>query len=101
MRLQFRNAPLESAVDFKEIAERTERFSGADLARLASRAKKIAAERLIAANDPVIQISDEDVKEALDLTRPTVSQELLDKYPKWRAAYDGSGPSVDFDDGDD
>ncbi|XZE52654.1 AAA family ATPase [Planctomycetaceae bacterium SH139] len=68
LRTQFRDKPLDPAVDLQELAARAENLSGADLAALASRAARNAIRRKVSgavspSGDELV-ISSDDVAEA-------------------------------------
>jgi transitional endoplasmic reticulum ATPase len=68
LRTQFRDKPLDPAVDLQELAARAENLSGADLAALASRAARNAIRRKVSGaasltGDELV-ISSDDVAEA-------------------------------------
>lgn len=68
LRTQFRNKPLDPAVDLQELAARAENLSGADLAALASRAARNAIRRKVSGavspSGDALVISPDDVAQA-------------------------------------
>ena len=88
---QFRGAPKREQFDYDGYAAKTEGFSGADIARVAERAKKLALRRMIAdsVESPLLQAS--DVESALFATKPTVSAATIQKYRDWETAFYGGG----------
>jgi transitional endoplasmic reticulum ATPase len=68
--------PLADDVDLESIAQRTERFTGADLEDLVRRAGLTALRRGL--DEPKVTMADFNV--ALDETRASVTPEMLDDY---------------------
>ncbi|HET6940702.1 MAG TPA: CDC48 family AAA ATPase [Sphingomicrobium sp.] len=70
--------PLASDVDLESLAQRTERFTGADLEDLVRRAGLTALRRGLDAN----QVTKADFEAALAETRASVTPEMLEEYDR-------------------
>lgn len=90
LKIHSKEKPLESNVHFKEIAERTPGFSGADLANVANEAALLAARR------NKTQISQHEFLEAIEkvLLGPERKSHLLSKKEKEIAAYHEAGHAL-------
>jgi transitional endoplasmic reticulum ATPase len=73
-----RNMPLADDVDLEKIAQRTERFTGADLEDLVRRAGLTALRRGLDA----AKVTMEDFEVALSETRASVTTEMLEEYDR-------------------
>lgn len=71
-----KNMPLGSDVDLDYLAERTERFTGADLEDLTRRAGLLA----LRANIEVNEVTADDFERAFHETRPSVTSEMEREY---------------------
>ncbi|MGI8706368.1 MAG: CDC48 family AAA ATPase [Sphingomicrobium sp.] len=72
--------PMAKAVDLESIAQRTERFTGADLEDLVRRAGMTALRRGLDSG----KVTKADFEEALGETRASVTPQMLDEYEKIR-----------------
>src|SRR4029078_12371676 len=70
--------PLADDVDLESLAQRTERFTGADLEDLVRRAGLTAVRRGLASG----KVTKEDFETALGDTRASVSPEMLEEYDR-------------------
>ena len=70
--------PLAPDVDLEKIAQRTDRFTGADLADLVRRAGLTALRRGL----DTVQVSMADFEAALSETRASVTTEMLEEYDR-------------------
>lgn len=93
--LQFDGVPVEQDFSLDEFADRSERFSGADVKQISSTAKKRAIARMIdsAADSPVVL--KDDVFTVMQAMTPTVRPELIEKYRAWRETLTGGGEFSD------
>ncbi len=73
-----RNMPLSKDVDLQKIADRSERFTGADLEDLVRRAGLTALRRGLDASN----VTMEDFEVALKHTRASVTPEMLEEYSR-------------------
>ncbi|HVU30164.1 MAG TPA: CDC48 family AAA ATPase [Sphingomicrobium sp.] len=73
-----RHMPLASDVDLEKIAQRTDRFTGADLEDLVRRAGLTALRRGLDSG----QVTKEDFEIALSETRASVTPEMLEEYSR-------------------
>ena len=92
--LQFAGAPTAEPLPFDRsaFAARAKGFSGADVARAASAAKKLALRRMIdsGAERPLLRAS--DLETAIEETKPSVSPSMIQKYREWERAFYGGDP---------
>ncbi|HUP67815.1 MAG TPA: CDC48 family AAA ATPase [Sphingomicrobium sp.] len=73
-----RNMPLADDVDLEKIAQRTERFTGADLEDLTRRAGLTALRRGL----DIAKVTEADFEAALAETRASVTPEMLEEYDR-------------------
>ncbi len=90
LKIHSKGKPLASNIDFKEIAERTPGFSGADLANVANEAA------LLAARKNKTQIFQEEFLESIEkvLLGPERKSHILSKKEKEIAAYHEAGHAL-------
>lgn len=90
LKIHSKEKPLEAGIHFKEIAERTPGFSGADLANVANEAALLSARRNKA------KISQHEFLEAIEkvLLGPQRKSHLLSKKEKEIAAYHEAGHAL-------
>lgn len=90
LKIHSADKPLDSKVDFKEVAERTPGFSGADLANVANEAALLAARR----NET--KIHQKEFLEAIEkvLLGPERKSHILSKKEKQIAAYHEAGHAL-------
>lgn len=81
LEIHTKKMPLASDVDLGDIADETERFTGADLEDVVRRAGLNALRRV---GGEVSEVAAEDFKEALKDSRATVSAEMEEEYRKMR-----------------
>lgn len=96
--LNFKDVPGADGFSCAEFAEKTGRFSGADIARICTDAKKQAVERMINSNADRPMVTTEDVFTAIAAMKPTVSLELIQRYRDWEKSFFDGGT---FDSSDD
>ncbi len=77
-----------SGVDFTALAERTEGYSGADIAQICERAKLSRAVK--AASGGRAEVDGSDIEEAMKASAPTVSRQDLEDMERYRLT--GEGP---------
>ncbi|HEY7592294.1 MAG TPA: AAA family ATPase [Actinophytocola sp.] len=92
LRVLFREVPVESEVNFGEVAERTPGFVAADLIALRREAAVRAAVRVKAATDPTVTSA--DLHGALETVRPT-SLSTSDNLQTGGLTLDGVGDMVE------
>ncbi|MDW8022030.1 MAG: AAA family ATPase, partial [Nitrososphaerota archaeon] len=78
LRIYTRKMPLSPDVSIRELAARTEGYSGADLAALCREAAMSALRKNMNAE----YVTREDFDRALDLVKPSVSPQLVKEYQK-------------------
>lgn len=84
-----RNFPLDEEVDFDKLAEKTERYSGADIQNVcmeaARQVAKIASER-----NEVVPVSMEHFLSVLEKVKPSVSLSALQEFEKFKLDFERS-----------
>ncbi len=81
LKIHTRNMPLADDVDLAQLAARTERYTGADLEDVVRRAGLVAIRR---DGENVSRVSADDFAEALEDSRPTVTERMEEEYGKMR-----------------
>jgi len=89
--LQFKGVPTESELPLALFAEKTEGYSGADLARIATAAKKAAIKRAIDSEKSTARLTIDDAFDVIESTKPTVSADTIRRYREWEKAFYGDG----------
>lgn len=79
--------PLAEDVDFKKLAEKTERYSGADLANLVTEAIHQTAREAQAANK-VLPLSKKNLEAVLKYLKPSTHLADLEQYDKFRVDFE-------------
>lgn len=92
--LQFEGTPISENIDFNQFAEQTEGYSGADVARICTAAKKNAIRNMIASKAEKPIITAENIATAIQETSPTTNLEQITKYQEWRDSF-ATGHSLD------
>lgn len=82
-----RKLPLSDDVDFEKLAQRTERYSGADIANICTEAARRAAQ-LAAESDRVIPVSMNDFLEVLEAVKPSVGISALEDFDRFRLDFE-------------
>jgi transitional endoplasmic reticulum ATPase len=77
LKIHTRNMPLASDVDLGRLAQRTERYTGADLEDVVRRAGLTAIRR---GGEDTMEVTGADFAEALEDSRPTVSEQMEQEY---------------------
>ena len=90
-----KEVPLAADIDFDDVVQKTEGYSGADIAEVCDRAKRAALKRQLAGEAEAV-VGTQDFKDALTLVRPSVTPAMLKDYEAWRDKR--SGPSEAGDD---
>jgi len=78
-----RKFPVADDVDFKKLAAKSERYSGADIANLCTEAARRAA-RLAEEVDRVVPVTMNDFLEVIDSMRPSTTLSQLEDYEEFR-----------------
>lgn len=81
LKIHTRNMPMAADVDLTALAGVTERYTGADLEDVVRRAGLIAIRR---EGEDVSQVTARDFAEALEDSRPTVTERMEEEYGKMR-----------------
>ncbi len=89
LRVHLKDKPLAPSLDIADIAQRTEGYSGADLASLCYEA---AMDLVRAANEDNARIETANFLKALDRIQPSVRPEILDAYARLRDQFRRGGP---------
>ncbi len=82
-----RKLPLEPEVDFKKLAQKTERFSGADIKNIVNESVKLAAKDAVKTN-AIIPISMDHFLQVLSFIKPSTSIASLDQYEQFRLDFE-------------
>jgi len=82
LNIQTTRMPLAADVDLAAIAGRTERYTGADLGDVVRRAGLVAIRR--GGETEVLEVNAQDFAEALDDSRPTVTEQMEREYEKMK-----------------
>ena len=82
LQLNLKNVPIEEALDLDAIAQRSERFSGADMAALARRVREKVFNEVVQ-NGVMRQLGMDDFDAVLQGMRPSVRDEDLRMYEKF------------------
>lgn len=92
-KLNTKGIELDNDVDFKELAEITEGYSGADIAMVCREAIMRPIRELDlkgAISDPNVKarkVKQEDFLKAIESINPSVSEEEVEKYERWEAEF--------------
>ena len=84
-----RKLPLADDVDLEKLAEKTERFSGADIAHVCAEAKRNAASRALE-KGKLVPITMKDFLDVIKHMKPSVSLSQLEMYERFRLDYERS-----------
>ncbi|MEM3364307.1 MAG: AAA family ATPase [Candidatus Micrarchaeia archaeon] len=87
LEVQLRGIPLSKDVNLKELAKKTERFSGADLANLCKEAVRLAAKRA-AEKEKLEPVMMDDFLKVLKSIKPSTTLSMLDDYERFRLDYE-------------
>ena len=82
-----RALPLSDDIDFDDLADKTERYSGADIANICTEAARQAA-KLATAADRVVPVTQNDFITVLDNVRPSTSLAALEGYDKFKLDFE-------------
>ncbi len=82
-----RALPLAEDVDLDELAAKTERYSGADIANICTEAARRAA-KLATESDRVVPVAQNDFLSVLDSVKPSVGIAALEDYDKFKLDYE-------------
>ncbi len=81
--LNMKEVPVADDISFQDIADQTDGYSGADIAELCDRAKRLALSRQLTSGGKENVVAD-DFTTALQKVRPSVMPELLKQFEDWR-----------------
>lgn len=81
--LNLHAVPVADELNLAEVANNTERYSGADLVELCDRAKRAAKNRQVKTGQDEV-VSKADLAEAIGKIRPSVSSTQLKQFEAWR-----------------
>ncbi len=82
-----KKVPVETDIDYKKLAKKTNRFSGADIANVVREAVKIAAKEANAIGS-IVPISDSHITRVLASVKPSTSIASLDEYEQFRLDFE-------------
>lgn len=87
--IYLKKLPISDDIDYDELADKTDRFTGADIKAVCeSVAQKIAQEA--ASKHKVLEITQDDILKRIKSTRPSVSLSRIETYQKFRADFERS-----------
>ncbi|MCL4379321.1 MAG: AAA family ATPase [Candidatus Marsarchaeota archaeon] len=87
--LFLRHLPMANDVSLDKLAEETERFTGADIKVLCETvAQRVSQEA--AAKHTILQITEEDLIDRINATKPSVSLAQIEQYQKFRLDFERS-----------
>jgi transitional endoplasmic reticulum ATPase len=92
LKFHFAQVPLDVSISYSQIAQRTEGYSGADLAEVCRYAKKKAIRRQISSSQESL-VTNEDIDDALRKIFSSVSHKQLEEYTNWRKGHRSEGDS--------
>ncbi len=95
VRYCLKEVPVEDSFPFEQIAQRTDGFSGADMAEICGQSKKAAIRRQIESGENEV-VAHNDFEQSLTKMAPSVGSESLAEYKRWR-----NERCTDSDDNDD
>ena len=87
LKIHASKVPLAADVDFKKLAGKTERYSGADLANLTSEAIRLAA-REAGSKNQVVPLSQKHLLSVLQYLKPSTRLAQLEDYEQFRADFE-------------
>jgi SpoVK/Ycf46/Vps4 family AAA+-type ATPase len=90
LKIHLKTKYMSKDIDIAAIAKRTDGFSGADLANLASEASALGLEKALETKKPQ-PITQEDIEAVLSEIKPSVSGKTLKMYDKLRKEYERKG----------
>ena len=79
--------PVSKDISLNELAEKTERFSGADIKALTENVAQIIAQEA-SSQHKVLEINQDDVLNAIKSTKPSTSLSQLEEYNKFRMDFE-------------
>jgi SpoVK/Ycf46/Vps4 family AAA+-type ATPase len=79
--------PLEPGIDFKKLAKKTQRFSGADIKNVVNEAVKLAAKDASKTGE-IVLLSMDHFMQVLRYVKPSVSIASLDQYKQFRLDFE-------------
>ncbi len=86
-RYYLKKLPTAKDIDYKKLAEMTERFSPADIANVVTEAKRKAAENALL-KGTIEPVTMEDVVEVIKNTKPSTSESQLEDYEKFKMEFE-------------
>ncbi|MFH2106017.1 MAG: AAA family ATPase [Candidatus Micrarchaeota archaeon] len=86
-RVHLKNLPIEDKIDYKKFAEKTERFSGADIKNIINEAVKLAAKEAMK-KGVVVPLKTEHVIDIISKVKPSTSIASLDNFKQFRTDFE-------------
>jgi len=87
--IYLKKLPISSKIDYDQLAEKTDRYTGADIKAVCeSVAQKVAQEA--ASKHKVLEITNEDLMNRIKSTRPSISLSKIENYRKFRMDFERS-----------
>ncbi len=88
-RVLTKSLPLTTDIDFKMLARKTERFSGADIKNVVKEAKRMAAKEATAAGK-IVPLSMEHFLRLIKVIKPSTTYEHIEDYERFRMDFERS-----------
>ena len=86
LRYCLKEIPVQEDLSYEQYAENTDGYSGADMAEICRHAKKSAIRRQIESSQEEV-VTTADIDKALAKTTPSVKQDALAEYEKWKNSH--------------
>lgn len=90
LKVHTKDGKLANDVNLKEIAGKTEGYSGADLAALVREAGMTAIRERIKNKSGTVEISKNDFNDAIEVVKPSLTQKVAEEWEKQRASFKDS-----------
>ncbi len=85
--LYLKKLPISNKIDINELAEKTERFSGADIRALCANAAREVAQDAVSKHK-VLNITQADLLNMIATTKPSTSLSQIDQYQEFKIAFE-------------
>jgi len=84
-----KNLPLDSDIDFKMLAKKTERFSGADISNVVKEAKRMAAKEA-SSSGKIVPLSMDYFLRLIKVIKPSTTYDHIEEYERFRMDFERS-----------
>jgi len=86
-KVHLKKLPCEQDINFAQLAQMTERFSGADIKNICTEASRLAAREAVAGG-VVVNLTTKHLLSTIKKIKPSVSLDALETYSKFRMDYE-------------